>query len=77
MSYDKDIKLRLVDIATEGKQMVAEITGHEAAAEVYREHGMDGAAMLLEQKIEKMKRDSEWLRSEYKRLKAELDALPY
>ena len=77
MSYEKDITMRMEDVVTEGKQLIAEIAGHEEAAEVYRKHGMDGAAMLVEQKITKLKGDSDWLRKEWKRLKNELAELPY
>ena len=77
MSYEKDITMRMEDIAAEGKQLIVEIAGHEEAAEVYRKHSMEGAAMLLDQKVEKLRTDSEWLRKEWKRLKNELAAMPY
>lgn len=77
MDYSKDIQKQLDNIIHDGTNGKAYIEGHEAAAAVYREHNMEGAAMNVEQKIKELEQYQEFLRQEYKRLKSELAALPY
>jgi predicted GIY-YIG superfamily endonuclease len=77
MDYSKDIQKRLENIIHDGTQGKAEIEGHTAAAAVYREHNMEGAAMNVEMKIKDLQTHQDYLRAEYKRLKKELDELPY
>ena len=78
MSNDSDVMKKVMqDIADEGKQNKLSIEGHKAAAVVYREHNMEGAAMLLDNKVAELEKQNEWLKQEWHRIKKELQLLPF
>lgn len=77
MDYSKDLWAMMDNIVIEGKAGKKHAEGHRAAATTYREYEMEGAAMLAEQQAEKLESHNEWLKKEWRRLKNELDSLPY
>jgi uncharacterized protein YwgA len=77
MNYSEELQREMDKIVSAGKQGKLEVEGHAAAAAVYREHNMEGNALLVEQMIDKKNTELEWLKREWKRLKSELEALPY
>ena len=77
MGYSEEIQQQLDNIVEQGKKGKQEVEGHTAVTVVYREHGMEGAALLVEQKVAKLVDELDWLKREWKRLKKVQDELPY
>jgi len=77
LDYSEELALRIENVVAEGKSGKQEVEGHYAAAAVYREHDMEGAALQAEMKAKGIETHLAFLKTEWRRLKDELEGLPY